>query len=49
VVRLSGELERANSELTNSLDENTRVRRFLAQILGGLPCGVLVIYASAML
>jgi signal transduction histidine kinase len=42
VARLSGELERANSELTNSLDENSRVRGFLAQILEGLPCGVLV-------
>jgi two-component system sensor histidine kinase FlrB len=49
VARLSGELERANSELTNSLDENTRVRGFLAQILEGLPCGVLVFDAGARL
>jgi two-component system sensor histidine kinase FlrB len=49
VARLSGELERANSELTNSLDENTRVRGFLAQILEGLPCGVLVFDAAARL
>jgi nitrogen fixation/metabolism regulation signal transduction histidine kinase len=49
VARLSGELERANSELTNSLDENTRVRSFLAQILKGLPCGVLVFDATARL
>src|SRR5579864_359004 len=49
VARLSGELERANSELTSSLDENTRVRSFLAQILEGLPCGVLVFDAGARL
>ena len=49
VARLSGELERANSELTSSLDENTRVRGFLAQILEGLPCGVLVFDAGARL
>jgi two-component system sensor histidine kinase FlrB len=49
VARLSGELERANSELTNSLDENTRVRGFLAQILEGLPCGVLVFDSGARL
>jgi two-component system, sensor histidine kinase FlrB len=42
VARLSGELERSNSELTRSLEENTRVRSFLAQILEGLPFGVLV-------
>jgi two-component system sensor histidine kinase FlrB len=49
VARLSGELERANSELTNSLDENNRVRGFLAQILEGLPCGVLVVDAGRRL
>ncbi|MBZ5698031.1 MAG: PAS sensor protein [Acidobacteriia bacterium] len=49
VARLRGELERANSELTRSLEENTRVRSFLAQILEGLPCGVLVFDASARL
>jgi signal transduction histidine kinase len=49
VARLSGELERANSELTSSLEENTRVRSFLAQILEGLPCGVLVFDAAARL
>src|SRR4029077_5173499 len=48
-ARLSGELERANSELTSSLDENTRVRGFLAQILEGLPCGVLVLDARTRL
>jgi hypothetical protein len=40
VARLAGELERANSELTRSLEENGRIRAFLAQILEGLPCGV---------
>src|SRR5579863_5123449 len=42
VARMGGELERANSELGRSLEENTRVRSFLAQILEGLPCGVMV-------
>jgi signal transduction histidine kinase len=46
VARLGGELERANSELTSSLEENSRVRGFLAQILEGLPCGVLVLDAA---
>jgi len=49
VARLGGELERANSELTRSLEENTRVRSFLAQILEGLPCGVLVFDAARRL
>jgi two-component system sensor histidine kinase FlrB len=49
VSRLGGELERANSELTRSLEENTRVRGFLAQILEGLPCGVLVFDAAQRL
>jgi len=46
---LGGELERANSELTSSLEENSRVRSFLAQILEGLPCGVLVVDAATRL
>ena len=49
VARLGVELERANSELTHTLEENTRVRSFLAQILEGLPCGVLVFDANARL
>src|SRR5216683_485731 len=49
VARLGSELERANSELTRSLEENTRVRGFLAQILEGLPCGVLVFDARQRL
>jgi hypothetical protein len=43
VARLGGELEHANSELPRSLEENSRFRAFLAQILEGLPCGVLVL------
>lgn len=46
VARLTAALERANSELTWSLEENTRVQSFLAQILEGLPVGVLVFDAS---
>ena len=42
VSRLGGELERTNAELTQSLDETSRVRSFLAQILEALPFGVLV-------
>ena len=49
VARLSVELERANSELKSSLDENNRVRAFLSQILEGLPCGVLVLDRFARL
>jgi signal transduction histidine kinase len=49
VARLNGELERANSELGKSLEENSRVRSFLARILEGLPCGVLVVDAAARL
>ena len=46
VARLGGELERANCGTDTSLEENTRVRSFLAQILEGLPCGVLVFDAG---
>ncbi|MBZ5642871.1 MAG: PAS sensor protein [Acidobacteriia bacterium] len=49
VARLGGELERANTELSRSLEENSRVRSFLAQILEGLPCGVLVFDADGRL
>jgi transcriptional regulator with GAF, ATPase, and Fis domain len=49
VARLSSELECANSELTCSLEENSRVRSFLAQILEGLSCGVLVFDAGTHL
>jgi two-component system sensor histidine kinase FlrB len=43
VTRLRGELERANSELAASLAENGQVRRFLARVVEGLPCGVLAL------
>ncbi len=49
VSRLSGELERTNAELTQSLEETTRVRSFLAQILEALPFGVLVFDSSGRL
>lgn len=42
VARLRGELKFANSELSRSVEENARVRGFLARILEGLPCGVIV-------
>ena len=40
VARLHQELERANSELDRSLEENERVRTYLAKLLERLPCGV---------
>lgn len=43
VVRLHGELGKANAELDHSLQENTRVRAYLAQVLENLPCGVVVV------
>lgn len=49
VARLNGELEFANAELTRSLEENKRVRAFLAQIVEGLPIGVLVFDANGEL
>ncbi len=42
VARLHVELERANSELERSLEENARVRGYLARVVENLPCGVLV-------
>jgi signal transduction histidine kinase len=41
VTRLHKELERANAELDRSLEENARVRQYLAQVLERLPCGVI--------
>jgi len=46
VSRLHIELQRTNSELEHSLEENTRVRGYLSRILENLPCGVLVISAG---
>jgi len=42
VGRLRADLEYANTELSRSLEETSRVRAFLFRILDGLPCGVLV-------
>ena len=47
VVRLHGELARANAELDRSLEENSRVRAHLAQVLENLPCGVVVVDGAA--
>lgn len=49
VARMGGELERTNAELSRSLEENRLVRRFLSQILEGLPCGVLVFDQNSQL
>jgi two-component system sensor histidine kinase FlrB len=43
VTGLRAELEQANSELAASLEKNAQVRRFLARVLEGLPCGVLAL------
>lgn len=42
VERLRHELERSNSDLAESLDENRSMRLHLDRVLEGLPCGVLV-------
>jgi nitrogen fixation/metabolism regulation signal transduction histidine kinase len=42
VARLHVELQRANCELERSLEENARVRGYLARVVENLPCGVLV-------
>ena len=43
VVRLRSELEHSNAGLASSLEENRRMRERLDNIVGGLPCGVLVV------
>jgi len=43
VGRLYQELQRTNSELEHSLEENARVRTYLSRVLESLPCGVLVV------
>ena len=43
VTRLHGELQKTNSELEQSLEENARMRVYLARVLENLPCGVLVL------
>jgi signal transduction histidine kinase len=42
VGRLRHELENKNRRLAQSLEENQRMRTYLARIVEGLPCGVLV-------
>ncbi len=42
VGRLRHELENKNRSLAQSLEENERMRTYLARIVEGLPCGVLV-------
>src|SRR5271169_1735709 len=42
VGRLRHELENKNRSLAQSLEENQRMRTYLATIVEGLPCGVLV-------
>jgi len=49
VGRLRHELEIKNRSLAQSLDENRRIRTYLARILEGLPCGVLVFDAGKTL
>jgi signal transduction histidine kinase len=49
LARLREELSRANQDLEASLQENQRMRTYLAQILAGLPCGVLVLTVSGEL
>lgn len=49
VARLHRQLQCANSELERSLEENARVRAYLARVLEDLPCGVLVVSADGAL
>lgn len=42
VLRLRFELERTNRDLAASLEENARMRVYLARVIEGLPCGVVV-------
>ena len=49
VSRLRHELQRTNAELERSLEENARVRGYLARVLENLPCGVLVMSAEGKL
>jgi two-component system sensor histidine kinase FlrB len=42
VLRLRFELERTNCDLATSLEENSRMRGYLARVIEGLPCGVVV-------
>ena len=42
------ELQRANSELERSLEENARLRGYLARVVENLPCGTLVAGADGV-
>jgi two-component system, sensor histidine kinase FlrB len=46
VSRLHVELQKTNSELERSLEENARVRGYLARVVENLPCGVRVVSAT---
>jgi two-component system sensor histidine kinase FlrB len=46
VNQLGSELSQRNAALTRSLEENTRMRGALQQILDSMPCGVLVLNQS---
>jgi hypothetical protein len=43
VARLRRQLERANQDLNQSLEDNKRIRAYLSRTLECLPCGVLVV------
>ena len=47
VGRLHTELQSANAELERSLEENARMRGYLARVLEKLPCGVVVVSGGA--
>jgi nitrogen fixation/metabolism regulation signal transduction histidine kinase len=49
VARLHLELQRTNSELERTLEENMRVRGYLARVVENLSCGVLVVSAGGAL
>jgi nitrogen fixation/metabolism regulation signal transduction histidine kinase len=49
VARLHLELQKTNSELERTLEENARVRGYLARVVENLPCGVLVVSAEGAL
>jgi signal transduction histidine kinase len=49
VLRLRFELERTNKDLAASLEENARMRDYLARVVAGLPCGILVVDREAQI
>lgn len=48
VARLHVKLQRVNSELERSLEDNARVRGYLARVMENLPCGVMVASADGV-